>query len=186
MVNPAARRAFAATCAAALAVVSNARAGNYIDIDAGINYADGSISEPSPVDGNFDSGAAGYHLAVGAYRNKDGKPWYYGVKVEVADVVNNNLFSLRAFDFGYRILPRFALGGFLGAARYDLTTPATGWRVGLSASYWWSDHWALAADAAYASRLARDKLLPEENPGEGRPDIFVDIVQLNLYLKYKF
>lgn len=170
------------------AALSGGEAGadNYIDIDFGVGYSDVSASEPSTVDGDFSSGEVGYHLGVGAYRNKNDSPWVYGVKLEVQHVVGNNLLSLRLIDVGYQFTPRFTLNGFLGVARYDLTTPATGFRFGLGGRYWFSDHWALSAEAVYNDNLARDKLLPEENPNVGAPDLFFDIRQLNVYLKYRF
>ena len=163
-----------------------ALADNYIDVDVGIVYSDVSPSEPSPVDGDFNSGEAGFHIGVGAYRNKMDSPWVYGVKLEVQEVVGHTLFSLRAIDVGYRFTPQFTLNGFLGAARYDLTTAATGFRAGLGGRFWFSDRWALAADFVFGDALARDKLLPEENPDVGSPDIFYDVLQLSVYLKFKF
>lgn len=158
----------------------------WIDLDAGINYSDVTPSEPTPVDGNFEEPEAGYHLGIGAYRNNDGSRWVYGVKLELEDVVGNMLLSVRAIDVGYRVTPAFVVNGWLGAARYDLTTPAYGYRAGLGGHYWFSDQWAVTAEAGYGDALARDKALPEENPGVGSPDIFFDIVQISVYLKYRF
>lgn len=164
----------------------SAVADSFIDVDVGIVYSDVSPSETSPVDGDFSSGDVGYHFGVGAYRNSPESPWIYGVKLEAQDVIGNNLFSLRAIDIGYRFTPKITFNGFLGAARFDLTTPATGWRIGLGGRYWYSDHWALAAEFTFGDKLARDKVLPEENPGIGSPDIFYDVTQLSVHLKYKF
>lgn len=159
---------------------------NYIDVDVGMAYSDVSASEPSPIDGDFSSGDVGYHIGVGAYRNNDDSRWVYGVKLELQDVVGNSMISVRAIDVGYKFTPRFTFNGFLGAARYDLATPAFGYRLGLGGRYWISDRWALSAEASFADSVARDKLFPEENPGVGSPDIFFDVVQLSVYLKYKF
>lgn len=163
-----------------------ARAENFIDVDLGVVYSDVTPSEPTPVDGSFENAETGYHLGLGAYRNRDDSPWVYGVKVELEDVVGRTLFSVRAIDVGYRFTPRFTFNGYLGAARYDLTTPAYGYRAGIGGRYWFGDRWAVSADLSYGDSLARDKLLPEENPGVGSPDIFFDIVQVGIYLKYKF
>lgn len=165
---------------------TNASAENYLDLDIGAVYSDVSASEPSPIDGNFESGDAGYHIGVGAYRNNDDSRWVYGVKLELQDVVGSMLLSVRAIDLGYMVTPSLVLNGYLGGARYDLTTPAYGFRAGFGGHYWFSNRWALTAEASYGDALARDKLLPEENPGDGSPDIFFDIVQLSIYLKYKF
>ena len=163
-----------------------AQAGNFIDIDAGVVYSDVTPSEPTPVDGSFENAEAGYHLGAGAYRSRDDSPWVYGVRVELEDVVGRTLFSVRAIDVGYRFTPRFTFNGFLGAARYDLTTPAYGYRAGIGGRYWFADRWAVQVDLSYGDALARDKLLPEENPGVGSPDIFFDIVQVGVYLKFRF
>jgi hypothetical protein len=158
---------------------------NYIDVDFGVAYSKVSESEPSPADGDFDSGEVGYHLGVGAYRNTGDSPWVYGVKLELQDVVGNSLISVRAIDLGYKFTSRFTLNGYLGGARYDLATPAFGYRFGIGGRYWMSDRLALSAEGSFADSVARDKLLPEEPPGNS-PDLFFDVFQLNLYLKYKF
>jgi hypothetical protein len=175
-----------ALLAAACLWTANVCAENYIDLDFGLAYSDVSVFESSPIDGNFDSGDVGYHVAVGAYRNNDDSRWVYGVKLELQDVVGSMLLAVRAIDLGYQVTPNLVLNGYLGAARYDLTTPAYGYWLGLGGHYWFTNRWALAAEASYGDTLARDKLLPEENPGTGSPDIFFDIVQLSVFLKYKF
>lgn len=162
-----------------------ARAENYLDVDVGVAYSNVSASEPSPIDGDFEDGSVGYHLGVGAYRSNDGSRWIYGVKLEVQDVVGSNLLAVRAIDVGYTITTNMVVNGFLGAARFDLATPAYGYRVGLGGHYWLSDRWAVAAEATYGDSLARDKLLPGEDPANS-PDVFFDIVQLNMYVKFKF
>lgn len=159
---------------------------NYIDVDLGVVYSDVTPSEPSPIDGDFSDGDTGYHIGVGAYRNRDDSKWVYGVKLELQDVVGSSLLSVRAIDVGYEMTPRFTINGYLGATRYDLSTPAYGYRAGLGGRYWFSQRWALSAEASYGDAAARDKLLPEEQPITGSPDIFFDIVQLSIYLKYKF
>ena len=159
---------------------------NYVDVDVGVVYADVSPSEPSPIDGNFEQGAAGYHFGVGAYRNNDQSRWVYGVKLEIEDVLGSNLLSVRALDLGYKITPGLTINGFIGAGRYDLATPAYGYRAGIGGHYWIGSRWALTVEAVYGDALARDKLFAEENPGIGSPDIFFDIVQLIAYIKYRF
>ena len=165
---------------------TNVSAENYLDLDIGAVYSDVSVSAPSPIDGNFESGDTGFHIGFGAYRNNDDSRWVYGVKLELQDVVGSMLLSVRAIDLGYLVTPSLLLNGYLGAARYDLTTPAYGYRGGFGGHYWFSNRWALTTEVSYGDTLARDKLLPEDNPGEGNPDIFFDIVQLSIYLKYKF
>lgn len=164
-----------------------AYAGNYIDVDFGVVFSDVSSSEPTSADGDLDGGDTGIHLGVGLYRNNDGSPWVYGVKLELDDVAGNLLLSLRALDLGYKITPRFMVNGFFGAARWDLATAAFGIHLGVGANYRFSEHWAVGSDFSFSDSVARDKLLPEDNPGmDTLPDIFFDITQINLYLKYRF
>ena len=169
----------------ALLCVATAHAQNYIDVDIGVVYGDVSASELSPVDGDFTDASTGYHLGLGAYRNKTDSRWIYGVKIEFQDIGGSSLLSLRAIDVGYKLTPNFVLNGFLGAARFDLATPATGFRFGLGGQFWFSETWALTVEAAYGDSIARDKLLPGEPAGTSN-DIFYDVAQLNLYVKYKF
>jgi opacity protein-like surface antigen len=178
--------ALAGIASAALVTWCPATAENFIDVDVGAVYSDVSASEPSPVDGDFSSGEAGYHFAIGAYRNKDESPWVYGVKFEAQDAVGRSLIGIRAIDVGYRFTPKFTFNGFLGASRYDLTTAAYGYRLGIGGRYRLSDRWAVGAEAVFNDKLARDKVLPEENPGEGSPDIFYDIFQLSVIVNYRF
>lgn len=163
-----------------------AAAENYIDLDVGVNYSNVSPSEPSPIDGNFEQSATGYHLGFGAYRNKEPSRWVYGVKLEFAEVVGSNMLAVRALDLGYKFTPRLTVNGFIGAARYDLATPAYGYRAGFGGHYWIGSRWALAVEAVYGDSLARDKRFPEENPEVGSPDIFFDIFTLSAYIKYRF
>ena len=171
--------------AVALLCAANTHAQNFIDVDVGMVYSDVTVSEPSPIDGDFSDTGAGYHFGLGAYRNKTDSRWIYGVKIEFQDIGGSSLLSLRAIDVGYKLTPKFVLNGFLGATRFDLATPATGFRFGLGAQFWFSDKWAITAEGAYGDALARDKLLPGEVPGNS-PDIFYDVAELNLYIKYKF
>lgn len=159
---------------------------NFFDVDLGVVYSDVRPTEPSPVDGDFTKGEAGYHVAIGAYRNRDDSPWIYGVKFEAQDVVGRSLLGVRAIDVGYRFTPKFTFNGFLGAARYDLTTAAYGYRLGFGGRYRLSDNWAVGAEAVFNDSLARDKVLPEENPGIGSPDIFYNIFQLGVFVKYRY
>ncbi len=159
---------------------------NYVDADIGIVYSDVSSSEITAADGNLDGSDASIHLAAGAYRNRDDSPWVYGVKLGLDDVGGNLLLSVRALDVGYKLTPRLTVNGFIGAAQWNAATSATGYHLGAETSYRFGDHWALGGNISYSDSVARDKLLPEENPGTGSPDIFYDILQFNLYLKYVF
>ena len=76
--------------------------------------------------------------------------------------------------------------GFLGAARYDLATPAYGVYLGAGAQ--WRDlvpRLDLSLDLRYASKVARDHLVSGDPVG-GRGDSFYDITSAALYLSYRF
>lgn len=165
---------------------SPAPAEGFLDMDVGVVYSDVSASEPSPVDGDFTSREAGYHFAIGAYRSSESSPWIYGVRLEAQDVVGKSLLGFRAIDVGYRFTERFTFNGFLGASRYDLTTAAYGYRLGIGGRYRLSEHWAAGAEAVFNDKLARDKILLEEDPGVGSPDIFYDIFQFSVFVNYRF
>jgi hypothetical protein len=158
--------------------LSVAMAESFVAVELGAAYSDVSSSGQGPDDG-IDGKDAGYHFGVGAYRNQDESRWVYGMKLEAEDVQGNVLLGLRAIDLSFLATPRFALKGFLGAARLDLDTAAYGWRLGLGASYQLAEHWVLAADIVYNDKLARDS-------GGGNVSVFYDIIQAVGYLQYRF
>jgi len=75
---------------------------------------------------------------------------------------------------------------FLGAARYDLATPAYGFYYGLGLQ--WRDvlpHVDVGVEARYYDSVARDHVLPSD-PHTTRPDSFYDISGAVLSLTYHF
>jgi hypothetical protein len=93
---------------------------------------------------------------------------------------------VRALDYRYRFDGPIALSAFLGAARYDLATPALGYYGGVGVQ--WRNIMRgidLGIDARYADKVTRDKLLPGE-PRNVRPDSFYDISSVTLYLSYRW
>jgi hypothetical protein len=108
-----------------------------------------------------------------------------GARLELDEFDGEPLLAVRALDYRYRFANSLALTGFLGAARYDLATPAYGYYFGVGAQ--WrnlADRWDLALDLRYGDKLARDRLLPGEPTGQ-RPDSFFDIVSATVYLSYR-
>jgi hypothetical protein len=90
-------------------------------------------------------------------------------------------------DYRYRFDNPLALSVFLGAARYDLATPAYGYYLG--AGLQWRNlfkHVDLGVDYRYADKVARDKLLPSDPAPEPRPDEFFDISGTSLSISYRF
>lgn len=124
------------------------------------------------------------HLGLGVRRavaeNHD-----LGARLELDEFDGEPLLAVRALDYRYRFANSFALTGFLGAARYDLATPAYGYYGGFGVQ--WrnlADRWDLSLDLRYGDKLARDRLLPGEPQGQ-RPDSFFDIVSATVYLSYR-
>jgi len=126
------------------------------------------------------------HFAVGARRpastNGD-----VGVRVELDSINEEYLLAVRAIDYRYRFTRAFAASAFLGAARYDLATPAYGYYGGVGLQ--WREflpRMDLNLDARYADKVARDKLLASDPPTITRNDIFYDISSVSLYVSYRW
>lgn len=125
------------------------------------------------------------HFAVGARRSVS-EHQDLGVRVELDRIQDTLLIGLRALDYRYRFNGPIALSAFLGAARYDLPTPAMGYYGGVGVQ--WRDLFPrvdIGLDARYADKVERDKLLPGE-PLRVRPDSFYDISSVTLYASYKW
>ncbi len=108
------------------------------------------------------------------------------MRVEYDDIDGHALLGVRALDYRYRVRGPLALTGFVGAARYDLATPAYGVYLGAGAQ--WRNlapRLDLSLDLRYASKVARDHLVAGDPVG-GRGDSFYDITSAALYLSYRF
>lgn len=153
-------------------------------VDLGANWSDvkADLDDSIP---ETSSSSVGAHFAIGA-RRKVSERQDLGVRLEVDDVDSNILLGVRALDYRYRFEGPLAVTAFVGAARYDLGTPAYGVYVGAGAQ--WRDllpGWDVGIDARFASKVARDDLLPEDPVG-GRPDAFYDITGAALHISRKF
>jgi hypothetical protein len=125
------------------------------------------------------------HIAIGARRAVSQRQ-DLGVRVELDRIDGLALIGVRALDYRYRFAGPIALTAFLGAARYDVATPALGYYGGVGAQ--WRDifpRFDLGLDARYADKITRDKLLPGE-PRNVRPDAFYDVKSVTLYLSYRW
>ena len=114
---------------------------------------------------------AGVHLGLGARR-------------AVSD--HTDLGARVEYDYRYRFKNPLAIVAFLGAARYDLSTPAYGFYYGLGLQ--WRDvlpHVDVGVEARYYDSVARDHVLPSD-PHTTRPDSFYDISGAVLSLTYHF
>ncbi|WKE65809.1 hypothetical protein PVT67_00700 [Gallaecimonas kandeliae] len=170
---------YALTLLAALTVLP---AQAEIFMDVGINGA--KISRNLAGDHSHYS-STGAHLGLGARREASDHS-DIGVRMELDNVDNHNFFAVRALDYRYRFNDKLAISAFVGAARYDLATPAYGYYLGTGIQY--RDimpHWDLGMDLRYGDNVARDKLLPSDPQGNS-PDYFYNIAGLSLYLSYRF
>jgi hypothetical protein len=126
---------------------------------------------------------SGYHVGVGVRRAlKNGN---FGVRLELDDIDSNLLIAVRALDYKHAFTQNLSIGGFIGAARLDLATPAYGIWLGGALEYDFSQHWAVSFDLRLGDKLARDNLLPTD-PHGGRPDNFYDLRGVSLYLSHRF
>jgi hypothetical protein len=124
-----------------------------------------------------------YHFGIGARRPVSTRS-DLGVRLEVDEVAERTLVSVRALDYRFRLNRKLALGAFFGVGRYDLTLDAHGWYFGVGGQY--RDlfpGWDLSLDYRRYDKLNRDKGLPsdpESNPGLPRRYIDVDGISLSM------
>jgi hypothetical protein len=127
----------------------------------------------------------GIHLGLGARREVSDHS-DLGARLEYDDLDGRGLLGVRLIDYRYRFANPLALGVFLGAARYDLATPAYGFYYGLGLQ--WRNllpHVDVGFDLRYYDSVARDHLLPSD-PHSQRPDSFYDISGGTVSLTYHF
>jgi hypothetical protein len=154
-------------------------------VDAGVNVNEVTVDTGRNVPRTKTGYTVAPHFAIGARRAVSGRS-DLGVRVEVDDIDGSLLLGFRALDYRYRFAGPLAIGAFIGAARYDLATPAYGIYGGMGAQ--WRDvfaGWDLGMDLRYASKVARDRLLPED-PADPRADLFYDVSSATLYLSRRF
>jgi len=154
-------------------------------VDAGMNASTvkTNLTETSPA--TTTSLAYSPHLGIGA-RRAVSEHGDLGARLELDDIDGHLLIAVRAVDYRYRFSSPFALSGFLGAARYDLATPAYGLYFGVGGQ--WRDifkDWDLGMDLRFAWNVARDHLLPSD-PQSARPDSFYDIASATLNVTHRF
>jgi hypothetical protein len=128
-----------------------------------------------------------YHLGFGA-RRPVSEHSDLGIRLELDRVDGNDLLSLRALDYRYRVNRKLAVSGFFGAARYDVGLPAYGyyWGGGLQIMNLMSK-WDLGLDLRHHEKLGRDKVLSTDPPPTPiRTRLFFDINGTALYLSRRF
>jgi hypothetical protein len=133
-----------------------------------------------------DRSSSGVHLGAGVRRAL--RAGSIGVRLELDDVDSDMLLAVRALDYRRHLSQRFAVTGFIGAARLDLATPAFGYYLGGGIEI---KHLLrrldLGIDLRLGDKLARDSLLPTDpQPQGGQNDNFYDLSGASLYLRYRF
>jgi len=129
--------------------------------------------------------ATGAHAAIGA-RRAISQHNDIGTRFEFDSVDGHSLVGVRLLDYRYRLNWPVAVGVFLGAARYDLATPAYGVYYGVGLQ--WLNvlpGWDIGADVRYYNSIARDHLLPSD-PQTPRPDSFYDFSGGTVSISYHF
>jgi len=168
-----------AVAAAALGA-SGAEAEVFVDFGVSATRVKADIADQATT---TTSSSNGLHLGAGARRAL--RAGSIGARLELDDVDSDLLLSVRALDYRRHLSQRFAVTGFLGAARLDLATPAYGYYLGGGLEI---KHLLrsldLGIDLRLGDKIARDNVLPTDP--QGRPDNFYDLSGFSLYLRYRF
>lgn len=173
-------RALAAACI--LIAPAMASGELFVDVGAQVSRIEARIANTP---GTVDSTETGAHIGIGVVRSV-GERNELGARLELDNLGSDLLLAVRAVDWRYRVSERFSVGGFLGAARLDLATPAYGYYFGAGIQF--RDvmpGWDLGIDLRYGDKVARDNLLPTDPQG-GSPDNFYDIGGASLYFSRRF
>jgi hypothetical protein len=181
------------TALLATLTTSVARAEVLVDFGLNSTRVEADISNFANYSSIYTSSSWGYHVGAGVRRAL--KQGNFGVRLELEDVdtkaslVADNghhlLIAVRALDYKHSFTQKLSIGGFVGAARLDLATPAYGYWLGGALEYDLSPHWAVSFDLRIGDKLARDNLLYGMDEGP-RPDNFYDLRGFSLYLSHRF
>lgn len=154
----------------------------FLDIGAQSSRIEARIANS---DGTVDTTEAGGHIGLGVFR-RVGERNEVGARIELDNLGSDLLLAVRAVDWRYRFSERLSVGGFLGAARLDLATPAYGYYFGGGIQFRdLMPQWDIGIDLRYGDKVARDNLLPTDPQG-GSPDNFYDILGVSIYLSRRF
>ena len=161
----------------------DAGANIFVDVGANANRVLVDLSDTIPrTDTKL---AVGPHLGIGARRAVSDHS-DLGVRLELDDINQHALTSVRLIDYRYRFTGPLALSAFLGASRYALATPAYGFLIGAGVQYRnLLPGWDLDLDYRDGVKVARDHLLASDPTGT-RPDSFYDVTSVSLYLSHRF
>jgi len=159
-----------------------AYAETFFDLGASATRVESRIANTTRPTSRNDSGL---HVGLGA-RRTIGERSDIGVRIELDNVNSNLLLAVRALDYRYHLSDRIALGGFIGAARLDLGTPAYGYYLGIGVHFKEVlERWDLSVDLRNGNKVARDNVLPTDPQG-GQVDNFHDITGVTIVLSRSF
>ena len=160
--------------------------GSELFVDAGINASQVQIRLGDGTPPHTTSMEIAPHIGIGARRAVSDRS-DLGVRAEFDRIDGELLVAVRALDYRYRFKNPLALSVFVGAARYDLATPAYGYYYGLGVQ--WRNvlpNVDVGVDLRYADKIARDKLLASDPSSNPRPDSFYDVTGGTLSLTYRW
>jgi hypothetical protein len=168
--------------AAALAFATlSAQAEVFIDVGMSSSQVEADIANATATTSTTESAL---HFGAGVHRAL--RSGSIGARIELDDLDTGLLLAIRALDYQHHISERLAIGGFLGAARLDLATPAYGYYLGGAMRVREIlPSWDLGIDLRFGDKIARDNLLPSDPQG-GRPDNFYDLTGISIYLSRRF
>jgi hypothetical protein len=129
---------------------------------------------------------SGGHIGLGVRRAVSDRT-DLGLRLELDRIDDHYLLAVRGIDYRYRLWGPLAVSAFLGAARYDLATPAYGYYFG--GGLMWRDvlpKFDIGIEARYADKVARDKLLASDPVFAQRNDTFYDVKSVLFYLSRKW
>jgi hypothetical protein len=125
-----------------------------IILDIGMAYSKINGDQGKGVE--WENSSGNKHIGFGARRSVS-EHSDLGVRIEWDSISGHNLLSARMLDYRYRIGRRFALSSFLGVGRYESSTPAYGWYIGIGPQLLdVLPKWDLCIDARYHLKMGHD------------------------------
>lgn len=138
------------------------------------------LSEPMP---DFEQNGNGAVLAI-SLNNPLSVQSEIGLRLDWQQADHQALLIIRPLNYRYFFHPDFAMTASLGAAAWQLDIAAMGYVLTTGGHYTISPNFAFALELQYGDKLARDTLLA--NDDRSRPDVFYDLVGVNILIEYAF
>jgi hypothetical protein len=157
----------------------------HLFVEAGVNASEVKIDLDDAIPRTATGTDLAPHFAIGARRAVSDRS-DLGARLELDEVDGRWLVGVRAIDYRYRFSRPLTFSFFIGAARYDVETPAYGIYYGIGGQ--WRDllpGWDVGVDLKYATKIARDHVLPTDPQGV-RDDSFYDISAATLSVSRRF